>query len=291
MKNILLLLLFFSSLFVNAQDYKPVSNGPVIQHTYYSLAYNEQHEQAEWVYYKLTPEMINGSAQRNDNFREDIKVKTKSAQLSDYRGSGYDRGHLAPAASMAINSTAMSESFLLSNMSPQHPSFNRGAWKNLESAVRKWALKKGVIYIATGGIFTDIITTIGSNEVSVPGHYYKVLYSPKDNEMIGFVMPNKGIEEPIEHYIKTVDYVEGLTGIDFFASLDDSIEKEIEGRVNKSSWTINTYGNTKAKNANSTQVIGASVQCKATAKSTGMRCKNKTKNPTSLCNIHQPQGK
>jgi endonuclease G len=89
---------------------------------------------------------------RKDNFRSDPKVKTGSAALSDYKGSGYDRGHLAPAADFKWSATAMSESFYMSNMSPQVPGFNRGIWKNIESTVRNWAVENDEIYIVTGPV-------------------------------------------------------------------------------------------------------------------------------------------
>nr|WP_321289380.1 DNA/RNA non-specific endonuclease [uncultured Sunxiuqinia sp.] len=90
---------------------EPKSIGEVVDHTYYSIAYSENDEQAYWVYYHLTPELINGTQKRTDDFREDPLVSTGSATLADYKGSGYDRGHLCPAADMALNHTSMSESF------------------------------------------------------------------------------------------------------------------------------------------------------------------------------------
>ncbi len=120
----LLLTLTYS---LSAQDLLPTSTtGQIVEHTYFTLSYSEDHEQAEWVYYELTPMLINGTQARTDNFRPDPKVSTVSAQLSDYKGSGYDRGHLCPAGDMKLNKTAMSETFYLSNMSPQEASFNRG---------------------------------------------------------------------------------------------------------------------------------------------------------------------
>jgi len=145
-----LFLTLFSFSLLQAQEFVPVSgNGQLVRHAHYSLSYSEAHEQAEWVYYELTSsEARNNSYDRSDNFREDGEVRTGSASLADYRGSGYDRGYLAPAGDMAFSSTGMSESFYMSNMSPQHPSFNRGIWKQLESLVRAWATEKSVLYVA-----------------------------------------------------------------------------------------------------------------------------------------------
>lgn len=92
-----------------------------------ALGYIEYHEQPAWVIYHMTyEEAITKTAKRDDNFREDPEVPTGSATLADYRGSGYDRGHLASAADMAFSIRTMDDSFYMSNMSPQQPAFNRG---------------------------------------------------------------------------------------------------------------------------------------------------------------------
>ncbi|MCZ6703711.1 MAG: DNA/RNA non-specific endonuclease, partial [Ignavibacteria bacterium] len=136
----------------------------MVVHREYSLSYNETHEQAEWVAYVLTADEVRMKCERTNDFREDGSVSTGSAGLADYRGSGYDRGHLSPAAdNKADCPVAMSESFYMSNMSPQKPGFNRGIWRKLESKVRDWAAKYGEIYVATGPVFWDIIEKIGAN--------------------------------------------------------------------------------------------------------------------------------
>jgi len=110
-----------------SQDLKPLGlYNDIVSHSYYTLSYSEDHEQAEWVYYTLNSNQLNSALERKNNFRQDFKVKTSSAQLYDYKGSGYDRGHLAPATDMKYNYSSISESFFMSNMSPQSPSFNRG---------------------------------------------------------------------------------------------------------------------------------------------------------------------
>ncbi|MDZ7792136.1 MAG: DNA/RNA non-specific endonuclease [Spirochaetia bacterium] len=124
-----------------------------MRHTGYTLSYSEEHEQAEWVAYKLTIEELQGDVERTDNFREDKKVDTETASLSDYRGSGYDRGHLAPAADFSWSEEAMSDTFYLSNMSPQKPGFNRGIWRSLESQVREWAIRDKALLVVTGPVF------------------------------------------------------------------------------------------------------------------------------------------
>ena len=148
----------------------------IIEHTGYTLSYNEEHELPSWVAYELTRDEVLGNAsERNDNFRADPSVTTGSASLQDYRGSGYDRGHMAPAADFKWSEDAMSDTFFLSNMAPQAPSFNRGIWAELEAVARTAAYDNGSIFIVTGPVLTDgPYETIGENDVSVPKRFYKV---------------------------------------------------------------------------------------------------------------------
>ncbi len=200
--------------FTVAQKYLPKSNGEIVRHSYYILSYIEEHEQAEWVYYKLTPDMIKGKTERTENFRQDPKVKTKSATPADYRKSGYDRGHLCPAASMRHNHKAMSETFYMSNISPQVPAFNRGVWRRLEQHVRDWVLKDSVLYVITGTIFPDSTQTakkkIGCNQVTIPTHYYKIIHSPKHSKSVGYIIPNQKSNNPISAFIVPIDSIKNI---------------------------------------------------------------------------------
>ena len=207
MKKIFLILFFIPTFLFSqeANNFLPTNNGELVHHTYYSLSYSEQHEQAEWVFYELTKERVSVTpVGRTNDFREDRKVTTGSATLGDYRQSGYDRGHLVPAGDMGFSSTAMSESFYMSNISPQNPSFNRGIWKNLESLVRSWG-ENSSIYVVTGPVLNDCSTTIGSNNVCVPEYYYKVIYDPSEQKMIAFVLSNEKAEYTLSHYVTSVD--------------------------------------------------------------------------------------
>jgi len=177
---------------------------------------------------------------RTNDFRIDYKVKTGSASLSDYKGSGYDRGHLAPAADFKWSSTVMSESFFMSNMSPQHPSFNRGIWKKLEGSVRNWADDNGEIHVVTGPILIGQFSTIGYNEVSIPNYYYKVILDYREPELkgIGFILPNQKSKSSLQSFAVSIDEVERKTGIDFYYALPDGIEKLIESSIDVSKWSF-----------------------------------------------------
>ena len=153
-KKMISLLVFSSLLFSQIELSKTDQREQIIYHTGFTLSYNEAHEQASWVAYELTSNELIKKVNRSDNFKQDPKVETGSALLSDYVRSGYDRGHLAPAADMSWSQITMEESFYMSNISPQKPGFNRGIWKKLESYVRQWAYDNESIYVVTGGIPT-----------------------------------------------------------------------------------------------------------------------------------------
>jgi endonuclease G len=236
-----LILILCISIASSAQELLPTStSGQIVKHTYYTLSYCEKDEQPEWVYYELTSEMVRGRQPRSDDYRPDFQISTISAQLEDYRGSGFDRGHLCPAGDMKLNPTSMSESFYLSNMSPQDKDFNAGIWNTLEDRVRKWALTFERIYVVTGGVLTSNKGKIGSNGVSIPKYFYKVIYDPRwPGKMIAFLVPNENSEKALQNYIVTVDSLENLTGIDFFPELPDSTENHLESSLNLSSWSFN----------------------------------------------------
>jgi endonuclease G len=208
----------------------------ILSYAGFDLAYNEQYEQAAWVAYVLTREEIEtGDVGRTDNFRPDPNLLTGSASLSDYRGSGFDRGHLAPAGDMKWDAEAMSESFLMSNMSPQTPAFNRGIWSKLETKVRDWALEKDSLYVITGPVLSPVDSLIGENQVGIPPYYFKVLVdlSPPDHSFIAFLLPNAASSDPLHQFAITVDSLEIVTGYDFFATAPNQavvnwLEKEID---------------------------------------------------------------
>lgn len=210
----------------------------VIRHKNYTLRYNETHEQAEWIAYRLEARETYGNNDRQDDFRPDPKVTTRSALPSDYRGSGYDRGHLAPAADFKFSKTAMSESFFMSNMSPQAPDFNRGIWRLLEEQIRRWVKKDKVLYIVTGPVLKSRLRKIGKNRVSVPKEYYKIVLDLQEPQIkvIAFLMPNKGSKAPFQRYVVSIDKIEQLTGLDFFPQLPDDVETKLERSASTQGW-------------------------------------------------------
>ncbi|GEM_PF-443791 len=213
------------------------TTGTVVRHEHYALSYSEKHEQAEWVAYELTPREAGGELERTDDFRRDPGVPNGSPALSDFRGSGYDRGHLAPAGDMSFSHTAISQSFYLSNMAPQEASFNRGGWRELEAQVRAWAIENGPLYVVTGGILENQQDEIGPNDVTVPGAFYKILLDQQPPmKALAFVMENERAQKPLKAYTVTIDRVEASTGIDFFHEMPPSKEKKLENRRQVHQW-------------------------------------------------------
>ena len=213
--------------------------GTTLSHTYYTLSYSETNKQAEWVAYYLPPASINGPQKRSSKFLADPLISNPVGP-SSYSKSGYDRGHLCPAADMKLNAISMTESFYMSNMSPQTPSFNRGIWSKLEDKVRDWALQKNGLYVVTGPLLNKSCGVV-SKSITVPCAYYKIVFkqTAKSVEAIAFLLPNAGSTQPLKQFVVTIDYLETLTGIDFFASLPDSEEEKFESVLLTNNWQFN----------------------------------------------------
>jgi endonuclease G len=260
----------------------------IINHTHYSLSYSEDYEQALWIAYELTSYETIRKYERTNRFMTDPMVRYSSADKNDYKNSGYDRGHLAPAADMSFSLQAMEESFYYSNMSPQTVGFNRGIWKKLEAQVRQWTRDYGEIQIATGPIIEDGHITIGPNKVAVPQYYYKVVLAKRNGEYIGigFILRNEKSSSSLESFVVTIDQVEEKTGIDFFYSLDDEHEEEVESKVNQSLWS---WVSSSTSNSSSKTISTPAVQCKGITQK-GLGCKNKTKSEGGYCHYHVNQG-
>ena len=211
----------------------------IIDRPGYALGYIEYHEQPAWVIYIMTKaEATSKAAKRTNKFRSDPEIPAGSATTEDYRRSGYDRGHLAPAADMAFSGQTMADSFFMSNMSPQKPAFNRGIWKDLEALVRYFAITERKIVVVTGPIFPKKKSvTIGTNQVTVPTHYYKVIFDlTPPQKMIGFILPNECSDEPLAAFAVTVDVVEKATGLNFFSRVTKEEQEGLERTISVKAW-------------------------------------------------------
>jgi endonuclease G len=286
MKKMIILLFFLNSLILAQEfNYLPtVKEGEVVKHTYYTLSFVDKYKQAEWAAYKLTDWMIKGPGERDNKFKPDPLIENGTAVDKDYRNSGYDRGHLCPAADMSWLQEAMDETFYLSNISPQKPLFNRGIWKALEEKVREWVKKEHVLYIVTGGALDESLSMIGVNKnIAVPKLFYKVIldYDGPEKKGIGFILANEASAEPLSDFAVTIDSVEALTHIDFFPAIPDKTEREIEGKLDLAKWNLDAPAPEKV-NVNEK----ADSRCKAYTKE-GTRCKRKAVPGSDYCRQHQ----
>ncbi|MFK7811814.1 MAG: DNA/RNA non-specific endonuclease [Maribacter sp.] len=214
------------------------TTGRIVNHDYYTLSYNEPFEQAEWVTYALEKRHLTYDDRKRPYFIEDPKVKTKSADWRNYKGSGYDRGHLCPAGDRRFSEYAYNETFYTSNISPQDREFNAGVWNQLEMKTRQWVKKNGTHYIITGGILENGLKEIGDEDVDVPRYYFKILAKGALNNLkaLAFLMENRPSSKSIEKFVVTIDEIEKRTGIDFFKELPDEVENRLESEIKASNW-------------------------------------------------------
>lgn len=213
----------------------------LISYPGFTVAFNAETHQPNYVAWELTGEeaISRKSSRKSSNFAVDPNVKG-CPTLDDYRGSGFDRGHMAPAGDMKWDSKAMHSSFLLTNISPQAHDLNQGSWRALEEKCRDWAVRDSAIVIVCGPIFSEFpVQTIGETKVAVPDKYFKVVIAPYVNppRAIGFVMPNGKVPGGMQAYAMSVDEVEALTGYDFFSTLPDEMETMVESECNFPRWS------------------------------------------------------
>ena len=241
-KHLLLALSLIICVGITAQDfdYQPykVGDNQILEYTQFSLSYNEEHEQADWVAYELTAEEVAAKMDRCDCFATDKDVATGSAIEKDYSSTGFDKGHLCPAADNNMSEQANKESFLMSNMSPQLPQFNRGIWADLESWVREQATEHKKIYVVTGPVFVNNLGTISSKKVTIPGYYYKTIlrFDGTTAKTIAFLLPHVGAVGELKDYVVAVNSIETLTGLDFYPALNSFVENKAESQIELKTW-------------------------------------------------------
>ena len=214
------------------------TTGQIVHHEGYSLSYSEPHEQAEWVAYELKKEHLSNNDFKRPYFEIDTAVKTGAASWRNYKNSGYDKGHLCPAADRRYSKFAHDETFLTSNITPQEHQFNAGVWNSLEQQTRYWAKQYNGIFVVTGGVLKGQMKSIGNEGVSVPNQFYKIIldYNNGNPKVLSFLMKHEDSSLPLYQFVVSVDEVEALTGIDFFPELDDELEAKIEASRSYSDW-------------------------------------------------------
>ena len=205
----------------------------VLERYCYTVSYNKKTRQPNWVMWQLTGDhVLNRKEGVWNEYREDEELPVdERATLADYASSGYDRGHMCPGGDCNWDDEGRDETYVLSNMCPQNPQLNRGDWKEIEMACRKWAQEYGNIYIVCGPMFfkSQEHEKIGPNQVPVPEAFFKVVLcidgpTPKG---IGFICRNTDGNRKKDFYVNTIRQVERITGYQFFPNLNDSIKNQV----------------------------------------------------------------
>ena len=214
------------------------STDDVIEYLGYSVSYNKERKIPNWVSYELLASETDGPySRKGKNFRQDPSLRLPQAEDNDYRNSGWSRGHMAPAGDFKWSDDAMWDTFYFTNCCPQDQSLNAGQWSTLEKKVRDWANRFGSVRVVTGPlVWENSYGTIGYNKVVVPDAFFKAVLAGEQS--IAFVMYNKSENENMQKCAMSVDQLEELSGIDFFAELDDTLEPQVEAAYNLRNWGL-----------------------------------------------------
>lgn len=214
----------------------------IVSHVGFTLSFNRLHNNPNWVAWDLTAAEAEGTVPRSNDFLPDPEIpEPHRVTTDDYKGSGYDRGHMVPAADMKWSNRAMTECFYMSNICPQLHGLNGGPWATLEKACRRWAKQEGCIYIVCGPVYKPgrKRKQIGyDHKVSVPDGFFKVVLSLRKGheKAIGFYYANREGKQTMEQAAMSVDDVEQLTGMDFFVALPDDVERRLEASFSLKVW-------------------------------------------------------
>lgn len=249
-RAVLVLLLIFS-MSAMAQDacrkHMPLGPLPGSDQTFcydgYAVGYSHALKIPLWAAYRITNEGANTvNVDRSDDFRinPDIPAEFRSDR-DDYRGSGYDRGHMAPSGSIDYSRAANSETYFYSNMVPQRPGFNRdgfgheGVWGFLENEIRDWVRDRGELYVVSGAIASGR-DTIG-DDVAVPEAFYKVVIDLRSAESIAFLLPHEDdLRSRAADLIVSIDRIEEVSGLDLFQRIVDEQERALEAFIAPAMW-------------------------------------------------------
>ncbi len=211
----------------------------ILVYNAFVINYNTKWLIPNWVAYELTADESTGDVPRENGFSMDLAFNGPQAMREDYSNSGWDKGHMAPAADMKWSKVAMKESFNLTNICPQNHDLNGKDWQTLEKMSRDWSIKYGRIWIVCGPyVLSNKYGTIGEREVTVPDGFFKAILRKEGNDWhsIGFVFENDSHKQAVKDAVVSVNDLELLVGYDLFTNLDNSVEEKIEGQANWDEW-------------------------------------------------------
>lgn len=203
----------------------------------FRVSFNSRNRTSNWVAWELLRSETSGASGRSNKFWTDAEIDN-CPSTGDYTRSGYDRGHLCPAADQKWSDQAMEDCFVMANITPQDHALNSGAWATLETKERAWAERDSALLIVAGPVYTDQDKRMIGSGVRVPGAFFKVLVAPylEQPRGIAFVYPNMSAPGNMQNYVMTIDDVEKLTGFDFFYNLPDDVENEVESKASFAEW-------------------------------------------------------
>uniref|UniRef100_A0A7C4GAE4 Endonuclease n=1 Tax=candidate division WOR-3 bacterium TaxID=2052148 RepID=A0A7C4GAE4_UNCW3 len=224
---------------------EPVSSDTtllVLRNRAYDCGYSTRLKIPRWVTYAYL-ETGSGRTPRRGRFRPDPRLDpTSTAYDTDYLNSGYDRGHMAPDATIKVFGTeAQKETYYLTNIVPQRPEMNRGIWADIEARIREWAGPRDTVWAVVGPVWFGRQDTawLGRSRVAIPHACFAVVRRSRTNGMISFLVPNQ--PEPCSYrtpacYLVSVDSVERLTRLDLFPGLPRALAARLESARPETLW-------------------------------------------------------
>ncbi len=219
----------------------PITDAPeqIIKRSAYIASYNKSTRCPNWVAWHLTRDHTTGNVGRMNNaFHDDNDAPHPRAMNSDYKGSGYSRGHMCPSGDNKWDHDAMYETFSMTNICPQNANLNSGVWNQIEISCRKWAERYGDVYIVCGPMFLSGKPEyyIGEHKVAVPDAFFKVVLCLNPPKAIGFVCVNDGVNKRKDKHVKSLDEVERLTGYHFFPQLPPATRSAVASQAALNEW-------------------------------------------------------
>lgn len=210
----------------------------IIEYTGFTVNFNKDNHTPNYVVWELLGSEVTNKVSRSDNFWKDETVEGCPDHF-DYSYSGYDRGHMCPAADQKWSERAMNDCFVMANMCPQDHDLNSGAWNTLENKERQWAKRDSALIIVAGPVYkkSDNLR-IGNLGIRVPSGFFKAFLAPyvEKPRAIAFVYPNMPSPGNMESYAMSIDALESILGFDLFPALPDEIENSIEAEFSFKEW-------------------------------------------------------
>ena len=221
-------ILFFS--FSKGKDPAQLISFPIHIREAYTVACDTRFKIPFWTKEHLTKQSLSKVADRDkmDFFEDEDLFPCHRSSLQDYKGSGFDRGHIVPAADARFNEQALKETFKMSNSCPQNPKFHRGFWARLEKHIRTIANRYDYVDVISGPLFLPVeeagkkwvkFEVIGENDVAVPTHFFKFVSASKNGQLErwAYVVPNEPIAKDalFEGFLFSIEKLERVSGIVF----------------------------------------------------------------------------